>query len=34
MLGVCFQNRFNDSSVFAKEYLKDKRINFAFGAML
>lgn len=32
--GVCFQNRFNNSSVFAKEYLKDKRVSFALALVL
>ena len=34
IFGVCFQNRFNLSSVFAKDYLKDKHIDYAFGSML
>lgn len=32
--GVCFQNRFNNSSIFAKEYLKDKRIKSALALVL
>ena len=30
-LGVCFQNRYNNSSAFAKKYLADKEIEYAFG---
>lgn len=31
MLGVCHQNRYNDASIFVKEYLKDKKILGANG---
>lgn len=31
ILGVCLQNRFNNSSVFVKEYFKNKKVDFAFG---
>ena len=30
-LGVCFQNRYNETSRFAKGCLEDKKINYAFG---
>ncbi len=33
-LGVCFQNRYNPSSIFVKEYLKDKEILSAHGRMM
>ena len=32
-LGVCFQNRYNNSSMFAKHYLEDKDILWAFGSV-
>lgn len=32
-LGVCFQNRYNNSSVFAKNYLANKEIEYAFGML-
>ena len=32
-LGVCFQNRYNNSSVFAKKYLEDKDVEYAFGSV-
>ena len=32
-LGVCFQNRYNFSSVFAKKYLGGKSVMFAFGSV-
>ena len=32
-LGVCFQNRFNRSSSFIKEYLRDKKIDRAEGVV-
>jgi len=32
-LGVCFQNRYNDTSVFAKNYLSGKKIEYAFGSL-
>ena len=32
-LGVCFQNRYNSTSRFAKDYLKDKEIKYAFGSV-
>ncbi|MBO4380827.1 MAG: Gfo/Idh/MocA family oxidoreductase [Clostridia bacterium] len=32
-LGVCFQNRYNNSSVFAKKYLEGKEIEYAFGSV-
>ncbi len=30
-LGVCFQNRYNNTSQYAKNFLKDKKVDFAFG---
>lgn len=33
-LGVCFQNRYNPSSVFVKEYLQGKKIVGAHGRMM
>ena len=32
-LGVCFQNRYNPSTIFAKELLKDKKIRTAHGKL-
>ena len=32
-LGVCHQNRYNPSTVFVKEYLKDKEIKAAYGSV-
>lgn len=32
--GVCHQNRYNGSSLFAKEYLKDKKILSAFATVV
>lgn len=32
-LGVCFQNRYNRSSLFVKDYLKDKKIDSAEGVL-
>ena len=34
MLGVCHQNRYNPSTVFIKEYLKDKTITAAHGSVV
>lgn len=33
-LGVCLQNRYNASSVFVKDRLSGRRIDFAFGSLL
>lgn len=33
ILGVCYQNRYNASSVFVKKYLENKRISFAKGTL-
>ena len=33
-LGVCFQNRYNPSTLFAKEYLKDKNIISAHARLM
>ncbi|MBO4380629.1 MAG: Gfo/Idh/MocA family oxidoreductase [Clostridia bacterium] len=33
ILGVCFQNRYNNSSQFAKEYLQGKKIESASGTL-
>lgn len=33
-LGVCHQNRYNPSSIFLKEYLKDKEIKSAYGTVV
>ena len=33
-LGVCLQNRYNASSVFVKDHLSGRRIDFAFGSLL
>ena len=33
-LGVCHQNRYNLSTVFVKEYLKDKNIEAAYGSVV
>ena len=32
-LGVCLQNRYNKSSIFLKEYLKDKKPNASWGML-
>ena len=32
-LGVCFQNRYNATSIFAKNYLADKKIKYAYGVV-
>ena len=32
-LGVCFQNRYNFSSQFAKKFLESKSVKFAFGSV-
>ena len=34
ILGICHQNRYNPSTVFAKEYLKDKTIAAAYGSVV
>ena len=33
-LGVCFQNRYLGSNIFAKEFLKDKEIDSAHGSVI
>ena len=33
ILGVCFQNRYNASSVFVKKYLEGKKVDFAQGKL-
>ena len=33
ILGVCFQNRYNNSSRFIKSYLSDKNVTFADGIL-
>lgn len=33
-LGICFQNRYNAATLFAKEYLKDKKIISAHGRLM
>ena len=33
-LGVCFQNRYNISTLFVKEYLKNKEVLCAYGRMM
>ena len=34
MLGVCLQNRYNASSLFAKSFFEKKKPDFAFGSVL
>ena len=33
-LGVCFQNRFNETSVYLKEFLKDKKFVSAYASIV
>lgn len=33
-LGICFQNRYNPAVVYAKEYLKDKKISGGYGTVV
>ncbi|MBE6696670.1 MAG: Gfo/Idh/MocA family oxidoreductase, partial [Ruminococcaceae bacterium] len=33
-LAVCFQNRFNETSVYLKEFLKDKKVVSAYAAVI
>ena len=33
-LGICFQNRYSPSTIFAQEYLKDKKLVSAYGRLM
>lgn len=33
-LGVCFQNRFNKSNIYVKEFLKDKVVDAAYASII